>query len=431
MAPRSKAASLCVEPGAGMEGQLTIDSGDTAWMLVSTAFVMLMLLPGLALFSGGLVRAKNLLSVMSQVLGVTAVTILAWVLWNYSLAFYDGGAVIGGFGKAGFAGIGADSAWAVGTAGKAIPELVFAAFQMTFAAITGALVIGALVERVRFSAILLFALLWQTIVYAPLAHMVWASEGLLFKFGAIDFAGGTVVHINSGVAGLVGVHFAGSRIGHLKEAMPPHSLALTMVGAGLLWVGWFGFNAGSALEANGLAAVAMMNTFVAPAAGALGWMAAERLVSGKPSMLGGASGAVAGLVAITPAAGASGPVGAMLLGTLASFVCYGFVGSFKNRLKIDDSLDVFGIHGLGGIVGSIGTAVVALPVLGGHSGADYSLGWQLLRQMAAVAVAIGWSAAGSTLCFAAVKRLIPLRYTRDAEREGLDIADHGERAYNY
>jgi Amt family ammonium transporter len=414
-----------------MAGRLTIDSGDTAWMLVSTAFVMLMLLPGLALFYGGLVRAKNLLSVMSQVLGITAIAILTWVLWGYSLAFYDGNAVIGGFGKAGFAGIGADSAWAVGSAGKAIPELVFAAFQMSFAAITGALVIGALVERVRFGAIMLFATLWLTIVYEPLAHMVWASDGFLFKFGAIDFAGGTVVHINSGVAGLVGVAFAGSRIGHLKEAMPPHSLALTMVGAGLLWVGWFGFNAGSALEANGLAAVAMVNTLVAPAAGLLAWMAAERLASGKPSMLGGASGAVAGLVAVTPAAGISGPIGAMLLGGAASIVCYGFVGSLKNRLRLDDSLDVFGIHGLGGIAGSVGTAIVALPVLGGHGGGDYSLGWQLVRQFSAVGIAIAWSAAGSALCFGIVRAVMPLRHARDAEREGLDIADHGERAYSY
>jgi Amt family ammonium transporter len=302
---------------------------------------------------------------------------------------------------------------------------------MTFAAITAALVIGALVERLRFSAMMLFAVLWLTIVYAPLAHMVWASEGLLFKFGAIDFAGGTVVHINSGVAGLVGVCFAGPRIGHLREAMPPHSLALTMVGAGLLWVGWFGFNAGSALEANGLAAVAMMNTFVAPAAGLLTWMAIERLVSGKPSMLGGASGAVAGLVAVTPAAGASSPIGAMLLGALASLICYGFVGSLKNRLKLDDSLDVFGIHGLGGITGSIGTAFVALPALGGHGGADYALGHQLVAQIAAVGVAIVWSAVGSTICFALVELVLPLRHSGDAEREGLDITDHGERAYNY
>jgi Amt family ammonium transporter len=412
-------------------GQLTIDSGDTAWMLVSTALVMLMILPGLALFYGGLVRAKNLLSVMSQVMGVTAIAIMTWVLWNYSLAFDDGGGLVGGLTKAGFAGLTDSSAWPVGSSGKAIPELVFAAFQMSFAAITSALIIGALVERVRFSAIILFSALWLTIVYAPLAHMVWASEGLLFRFGAIDFAGGTVVHVNAGVAGLVGVLFAGPRIGHLKEGMPPHSLALTMVGAGLLWVGWFGFNAGSALEASGLAAVALVNTLAAPAAGLLAWMAAERIVSGKPSMLGGASGAVAGLVAVTPAAGVSGPLGAMLLGTAASIVCYAFVGALKNRIGLDDSLDVFGIHGLGGIVGSLGTALVALPALGGHADAGYSLGWQLVRQMSAVAVAIGWSAAGSTLCFAAVRSVIPLRHARDAEREGLDIADHGERAYNF
>jgi Amt family ammonium transporter len=414
-----------------MAGQLTIDSGDTAWMLVSTALVMLMILPGLALFYGGLVRAKNLLSVMSQTLGIASVAILTWVLWDYSLAFSDGGPFVGGPSKAGLAGLTDASAWAVGSGGKAIPELVFAAFQMTFAAITAALVVGALVERVRFSAVMLFAALWLTVVYAPLAHMVWSSNGLLFKFGAIDFAGGTVVHINAGIAGLVGVAFAGPRIGHLKEAMPPHSLALTMVGAGLLWVGWFGFNAGSAFEANGLAAVAMMNTFVAPAAGVLTWMGAERIVSGKPSMLGGASGAVAGHVAITPAAGASGPIGAMALGAAASLACYGFVGSLKNRLRIDDSLDVFGIHGLGGIVGSVGTAIVALPALGGHGGADYDWGWQLVRQLGAVGVAIAWSAAGSAACFAVVKLLIPLRHARDAEREGLDIADHGERAYNY
>jgi Amt family ammonium transporter len=412
-------------------GHLTVDSGDTAWMLVSTAFVMLMLLPGLALFYGGLVRAKNLLSVMSQVLGIAAIAILTWVLWDYSLAFSSGNGVVGGLSKVGFAGVTDASLWPVGSDGKAIPELAFGAFQMSFAAITAALVIGALVERVRFAAIMLFSALWLTIVYAPLAHMVWDSNGLLFRFGAIDFAGGTVVHINAGVAGLVGVAFAGPRIGHLKEAMPPHSLALTMVGAGLLWVGWFGFNAGSALEANGLAAVALVNTLVAPAAGLLTWMAAEQVVSGKPSMLGGASGTVAGLVAITPAAGASGPIGAILLGSVASLLCYAFVGRVKNRLKLDDSLDVFGIHGLGGITGSIGTAVVALPTLGGHAVADYSLGWQLIRQLGAVGVAIAWSAVGSALCFGAVKLLVPLRHARDAEREGLDIADHGERAYNY
>ena len=414
-----------------MNQALTIDSGDTAWMLAATVLVMLMVLPGLALFYGGLVRAKNLLSVMSQVLGITAVAILTWVGWGYSLAFGDGSALVGGLSKMGLAGVDGSSLWAVGSAGKGIPELVFVAFQMSSAAITAALVIGALVERVRFAAVMLFSALWLTIVYAPLAHMVWAAHGLLFAMGAIDFAGGTVVHINAGVAGLVGVMFAGPRIGHLKESMPPHSLALTMVGAGLLWVGWFGFNAGSALEANGLAGVAMVNTFVAPAAGVLAWMGIERMVSGKPSMLGGASGAVAGLVAVTPAAGVSGPIGAMLLGAAASLACYGFVGSLKNRLKLDDSLDVFGIHGLGGIVGSIGTALVALPALGGHGGDGHVLGHQLVVQIAAVAVAIAWSAAGSALCFALVRRVTPLRHDREREREGLDLSDHGERAYNY
>ncbi|MEO6582325.1 MAG: ammonium transporter [Sphingomicrobium sp.] len=408
-----------------------IDSGDTAWMLAATVLVVLMVLPGLALFYGGLVRAKNLLSVMSQVLGITAVAILVWVGWGYSLAFAEGNSVVGGLGKLGLAGVDGETLWAVGSDGGAIPELVFVAFQMSFAAITAALVIGALVERVRFAAVMLFSALWLTIVYAPLAHMVWAADGLLFVMGAIDFAGGTVVHINAGIAGLVGVAFAGPRIGHLKEAMPPHSLALTMVGAGLLWVGWFGFNAGSALEANGLAGVAMINTFVASAAGVLAWMGVERLVSGKPSMLGGASGAVAGLVAVTPAAGISGPLGAMLLGAAASLACYAFVGSLKNRLKLDDSLDVFGIHGLGGIVGSLGTALVAVPALGGHGGHDYAAGHQLLIQIAAVAVAIAWSAGGSALCFAIVGLVTPLRYDREREREGLDLSDHGERAYNY
>jgi len=413
-----------------MNSAAHLDSGDTAWMLVSTALVMLMLLPGLTLFYGGLVRSKNLLSVMSQVLGIAAVAILTWVLWDYSLAFDGGGAIIGSLGKIGLAGVDGASLWETGD-GRAIPELVFIAFQMSFAAITAALVIGGLVERVRFSAIMLFSFLWLTMVYAPLAHMVWSSSGLLFKLGAIDFAGGTVVHINAGIAGLVGIAFAGSRIGHLKEAMPPHSLALTMVGAGLLWVGWFGFNAGSALQANGTAAVAMLNTFVAPAAGVLAWMGIERLVSGKPSMLGGASGAVAGLVAVTPAAGISGPLGAILLGGTASLACYAFVGTIKNRLRLDDSLDVFGIHGLGGIVGSLGTAIAALPILGGHAAVDYSLGCQIGVQVAAVAIAIGWSAAGSAICFAITRLATPLRHDRDSEREGLDIADHGERAYNF
>ena len=412
-----------------MAEQLVIDSGDTAWVLTATLLVLMMILPGLALFYGGLVRAKNLLSVMSQVMGVAAVAILAWVGWAYSLSFSGSGAIVGDFAKVGLSGIDGDTPWAVGTNGSAIPELLFACFQMSFAAITAALVVGALVERIRFAAMLAFGLLFVSLVYAPIAHMVWASDGMIFKLGAIDFAGGTVVHINAGIAGLVGVAFVGRRIGFLKDAMPPHSLALVLVGTGLLWVGWIGFNAGSALQANGLAAIALLNTMVAPAAGMLAWMALEAQRSGKPSLLGGASGAVAGLVAVTPAAGVSGPAGAMLLGIAASGVCYSFIARFKHRLRLDDSLDVFGIHGLGGIVGSIGTALVAEPAIGGHGG-SVALGTQLVSQLAAVGVAVGWSGIGSALCFALIRAAMPLRPSEDHEREGLDLIDHGERAYN-
>jgi Amt family ammonium transporter len=410
---------------------LVIDKGDTAWMLVATILVLMMILPGLALFYGGLVRAKNMLSILSQVLGITAVAILVWVGWGYSLAFAEGGSVVGGLSKAFLRGLNGDAIAPTFSKGVGIPELAFAAFQMTFAAITAALIVGSLAERVKFGAIMLFSLLWLTLVYAPLAHMVWSPSGLIYGMGALDFAGGTVVHINAGIAGLVGVFFAGRRIGFLREATPPHSLAFALVGAGLLWAGWFGFNAGSALEASGVAAVAMMNTFVAPAAGVLAWMAAERLVSGKPSLLGGASGAIAGLVAVTPAAGTAGPLGAILLAAAAAIVCYGFVASMKNRLRLDDTLDVFGIHGLGGIVGSLGTAIVTAPALGGYGAAGYSMPRQLLVQGAAVLIAILWSAAGSALSFWIVRRTIGLRVAEEAEREGLDLADHGERAYNY
>jgi ammonium transporter, Amt family len=410
--------------------ELVSDKGDTAWMLVSTLLVLLMIVPGLALFYGGLVRAKNLLSIFSQVLGIAAVAILIWVGWGYSLAFSEGNAVIGGFGKAWLTGIGPDDLAATFTKGVGVPELIFVAFQMTFAAITAALIVGGLAERVKFSAIMLFALLWLTIVYAPVAHMVWAPGGLIFGMGALDFAGGTVVHVNSGVAGLVGVWFAGQRIGFLREAMAPHSLALTLVGAGLLWVGWFGFNAGSALEANGAAAVAMVNSFVAPAAGILAWMGIERVVSGRPSLLGGASGAIAGLVGVTPAAGTAGPFGAMLLGAVTALSCYGFIAFLKHRWRLDDSLDVFGIHGLGGIVGSVGTGIVTSPLLGGHGAHDYAVLVQTGVQIGAVLIAIAWSAAGSALCWFLVRLAIGLRHPEDAEREGLDITDHGERAYN-
>ena len=431
MAAAVAALALPAAAQAAAPAALAVDKGDTAWMLTATLLVLLMVVPGLALFYGGLVRTKNMLSILSQVLGITAVAILVWVGWGYSLAFDAGGPIVGGTSKLFLAGIDGDAVAATFSEGVGIPELVFVAFQMTFAAITAALVIGALAERVKFSAIMLFTIIWLTIVYAPVAHMVWAGDGLIFGWGALDFAGGTVVHINSGIAGLVGVFFAGKRLGFLKDAMPPHSLVMTLIGAGLLWVGWFGFNAGSNLEATGGAAVAMINTFVAPAAALLAWMGAEKVVSGKPSLLGGASGAVAGLVAITPAAGTSGVVGAILLGAVAGVVCYGFVGSLKHRLKLDDSLDVFGIHGLGGIVGSIGTGIVTAPALGGFGAEDYSMGAQTLVQVQAVLVAIVWSAVGSAIAFAIVKYTIGLRVAEDAEREGLDITDHGERAYNY
>ena len=403
----------------------TLNSGDTAWMMTSTVLVFLMILPGLALFYGGLVRARNVLSVLTQVLGVTSVAILVWVLWGYTLAF--GGGESPYFGAT-------DKLFLKGITGETlsgtIPELVFIAFQMTFAAITASLVIGSLVERVKFSAVLAFALLWLTVVYAPIAHMVWAPTGLIFGLGALDFAGGTVVHINSGIAGLVGVFVAGKRLGFLKEPTPPHSLPLTLVGAALLWVGWFGFNAGSALAAGGGAAIPLLNTFVAPAAAVLAWLAAEKIVSGKASLLGGASGAVAGLVAITPAAGTSGFVGAIFLGIAASLACYIFVGFLKHRFKLDDSLDVFGIHGIGGIVGSIGTGIVAAPSLGGFGAADLVISSQVWIQVQAVAIAIAWSAVGSAIIWLLLRFTLGLRVAEDAEREGLDISDHGERAYN-
>ena len=424
-------ASAAQAQPAAAAAALTADKGDTAWMLVATLLVLLMIVPGLALFYGGLVRAKNMLSILSQVLGIGAVAVLVWIGWGYSLAFAAGNGVTGNLSKAFLAGIDGDSLAPTFTAGVGIPELAFAGFQMTFAAITAALIVGALAERVKFSAIMLFAPLWLTLVYAPIAHMVWAGDGFIFGLGALDFAGGTVVHINSGIAGLVGVAFAGRRVGFQREPMPPHSLALTLVGAGLLWVGWFGFNAGSALEANGTAAVAMINTFVAPAAGVLAWMGVERIVSRKPSLLGGASGAIAGLVAVTPAAGTSGPLGAAALGVVAALVCYGFVGALKNRLRLDDSLDVFGIHGLGGIVGSVGTGLVTAPMFGGHGGADYAILGQTAVQIGAVLIAIAWSAAGSAICFWIVRKTIGLRHPEEQEREGLDISDHGERAYNY
>ncbi len=410
------------------------NKGDTAWMMISTVLVMTMIVPGLALFYGGLVRAKNMLSVLTQILAVASFAMIIWVVYGYTMAFGDGGnAFIAGFGKLFLAGVTADSTAATFTDGVVIPEYVFIAFQMTFAAITVSLVIGGLVERMKFAGLMVFALVWLTIVYFPIAHMVWAGNGLLFNWepAALDFAGGTVVHINAGISALVGAIILGPRLGYKKDVMAPHSLVMTLIGTGLLWVGWFGFNAGSALEANGSAALAMINTFVATAAGVLFWMLTERVLGHKGSLLGACSGAIAGLVAVTPAAGNSGPFGAILLGAVAAIVCAYFVVAVKPKLNLDDSLDAFGIHGLGGIVGSIGTAITMLPALGGPGAEDYALGPQLVTQVIAVVISVAWAAIGSAIAFMIAKVVTGLRVSEEVEREGLDLGEHGERAYNY
>jgi len=414
----------------------TVNKGDTAWMLVSTILVILMTIPGLALFYGGLVRTKNMLSVLMQVFAVFSLVAILWVFYGYSLAFTSGGegalgAIIGGFSKAFLAGVNGDSTADTFSAGVAIPEFTFIAFQLTFACITPALIVGAFAERIKFSAVMLFTGLWVTFVYLPIAHMVWFSEGYLFGLGALDFAGGTVVHINSGVAGLVGALMVGKRVGYGRDLMAPHSLTLTFVGACLLWVGWFGFNAGSNLEATGGAALALLNTIVAPAAAGLSWMTVEAFGKGKASLLGIASGAVAGLVAITPAAGLAGPMGAIVLGLVAGAACYFAVTAVKNALGYDDALDVFGIHGVGGIIGAIGTGIVAAPSLGGYGAGEYSIGGQVWTQIIATVVTLIWTGIGSVILYKIVDLVTGLRVTQDAEREGLDLADHGERAYNY
>ena len=409
----------------------TVDKGDTAWMMMSTILVLLMILPGLALFYGGLTRAKNMLSTMTQIGAAAAFAMLIWVMWGYTMAFGDGGnAIISGFGKAFLAGVTPASTAATFTAGVAIPEYVFICFQMTFAAITVALVLGSVVERIKFSAVMVFAAIWLTIVYFPIAHMVWASTGYFFVLGALDFAGGTVVHINAGVSALVAAIILGKRIGYPTERMAPHSLTMTGIGTGLLWVGWFGFNAGSALEANGSAALAMINTFVATAAAGLVWMVVERLNGHKGSALGFCSGIVAGLVAVTPAAGNSGPFGAIILGAVASIVCYYAVAVLKPKLGYDDALDAFGIHGIGGMIGAIGTAIVYAPSLGGPGAADYDMGAKLLVQLQAVGVTILWAAIGTIVAIYIAKAITGLRVSVEVEREGLDLGEHGERAYN-
>ncbi len=404
--------------------------GNNAWMMTSTILVLLMILPGLALFYGGLTRQKNMLSTMTQVGAAACLAMLIWVIYGYGLAFGPEGNQFISWGKFFLAGVTTDSTAATFSE-EVISEYVFISFQMTFAAITAALVLGATVERLKFSAAMLFTAIWLTIVYFPIAHMVWAGGGLLFDMGALDFAGGTVVHINAGVSALVLALFLGKRKGFPTEPMPPHSLTLTLVGTGLLWVGWFGFNAGSELEADGTAGLAMINTFVATAAGAFSWMLMERFAGHKASALGFASGVIAGLVAVTPAAGNSGPFGAIVLGIIASAVAYFAVSKLKHKFGYDDALDVFGIHGVAGIVGAIGTGIVYSPALGGPGdAAEYVMGAQVTTQIVAVAVAIAWAAAGTAVAAFATRLVTGLRVSEDVEREGLDIGEHGERAYN-
>jgi Amt family ammonium transporter len=440
-----------------------VNKGDTAWMIVATLLVVMMSIPGLALFYGGLVRAKNMLSVLLQVFMIFSVIIVLWCLYGYSLAFTEGNAFIGGLDRLMLRGIWDPATASFSTAatfskGVAIPEFIFVAFQGTFAAITCGLIVGSFAERMKFSAVLLFTVLWFTFAYLPIAHMVWswpgpdgikdaatlASEsakgGWLWQKGALDFAGGTVVHINAAVAGLVGAFVVGKRIGYGRESMAPHSLVMTMIGASLLWVGWFGFNAGSALEAGDAAALAFINTMLATAAAAVSWLLGEWLFKGRPSMLGAASGAVAGLVAITPACGFVGPMGSLVIGLLAGVVCLWGVNGLKRLLGADDSLDVFGVHGVGGILGALLTGVFAAPSLGGQGIFDYvtnkmsadaySIGGQLLVQAEAVLTTIVWSGVVAFIAYKVVDLVVGLRVPEEQEREGLDITSHGESAYH-
>ncbi len=449
--------ALIKAPTAAQQAGM-VNKGDTTWMLISSALVLMMSVPGLALFYGGLVRTKNMLSVLMQVLMIVCIATLVWCCWGYSMAFTSGGEnhLFGGFSKAFMHGIDGTTLAATFSNNVYIPELSYFAFQMTFACITPALIVGAFAERVKFTPLMIFMVAWMTIVYFPIAHMVWywagpdflpdapTDGGFLFLKGALDFAGGTVVHINAGIAGLMGCLIIGPRLGYNKEPMPPHSLTMTMIGASLLWVGWFGFNAGSNLEANGVTAVAFVNTYVATAAAAISWAVIEQIVHKKPSLLGAATGAVAGLVAITPASGFAHPMTAIVLGLVVSPICFVFVTTVKKALKYDDSLDVFGVHCIGGIVGALGTAIVADPKLGGQgyfdytkfpavaiAPADYSITSQLWIQLQAVGITLFWSGLVSALLFLALKYTIGIRPSAEVEQEGLDLAEHGERAYNY
>ncbi|MES1972628.1 MAG: ammonium transporter [Pseudomonadota bacterium] len=435
-----------------------VNKGDTSWMLISSALVLMMSVPGLALFYGGLVRTKNMLSVLMQVLMIVCVASLVWVSWGYSMAFTSGGEnhFFGGLSKAFLKGVDGTTLAATFSNNVYIPEFAYVCFQMTFACITPALIVGAFAERVKFTPLIIFVVAWLTLVYFPIAHMVWywagpdflpdapTDGGFLFGKGALDFAGGTVVHINAGIAGLMGCLVIGKRKGYKTEPMPPHSLTMTMIGASLLWVGWFGFNAGSNLEANGVTGVAFINTYVATAAAAISWAVIEQIVHKKPSLLGAATGAVAGLVAITPASGYAAPMTSVVLGLVVSPICFFFVTTVKNALKYDDSLDVFGVHCIGGIVGALGTAIVADPKLGGQgyfdytkfpavavAPADYHIVSQLWVQAQAVGITLFWSGGVSLVLFLILKYTIGIRPSEEVEVEGLDINEHGERAYNY
>ncbi len=427
-APAPAAAAEAAPAEAPAAAAPKIDSGDTAWMLTSTMLVILMTIPGLALFYGGLGRSKNMLSVLMQVFVVFSLVSLLWAIYGYSLAFSGTGKFFGGFEKIFLKGVNQETFGALAT----IPEYVFIAFQGTFAAITVALVVGSFAERIKFAAVLVFSVLWFTFSYVPMAHIVWGG-GLLAADGALDFAGGTVVHINAGIAGLVGAYMVGKRIGYGKEALTPHSLTLTMVGASLLWVGWFGFNAGSAGAANANAGLAFINTILATAAATLAWIAGEALHKGKGSMLGAASGAVAGLVAVTPAAGFVGPMGSIVIGLISGFVCLWGVSGLKRMLNVDDAFDVFGVHGVGGIVGAILTGVFAAQSLGGTGGLTpdtFAMGAQVWIQVKSVLFTIVWSGVVAFIAFKIADLLVGLRVSEEAEREGLDITSHGETAYN-
>ena len=430
-----------------------VDKGDVAWMLISSALVLMMSVPALALFYGGLVRTKNMLSLLMQVFMIVSVAALVWCGWGYSLAFTSNNAFIGGLSKAFLAGVSGSTYAATFSNNVYLPELVFVMFQMTFACITPALIVGAFAERVKFTGLMVFVVLWLTVIYFPIAHMVWywagpdflpdapTDYGYLWGMGALDFAGGTVVHINAGIAGLVGCLMIGKRVGYPKEPMPPHSLTMTMIGASLLWVGWFGFNAGSNLEANGVTAVAFINTMVATAAAAVSWALVEQFHHGKPSLLGAATGAVAGLVAITPASGFAAPMTSIVLGLAVSPICYLFVAFVKKKFGYDDSLDVFGVHCIGGIVGAIATGIVADPALGGQGFFDYTvfpagvgtydMGAQIVTQIKAVVITLLWSGIGSAVLYFIIDKTLGLRPTVEEELQGLDLSSHGERAYNY